>query len=66
MKPSAKDQTEGSYYEIKGKIREIAGKISGDQELESESASKKIAGTVQKKKGEKEELKKEAGFPQSR
>ena len=56
MKPSTRDQTEGSYYEIKGKIREIAGKISGNPELESEGASEKIAGTVQKKKGEIEKV----------
>ena len=52
MKSSTKDQAEGKYHEVKGKIKEIAGKLSDDPELEGEGTGEKIAGKVQDKIGQ--------------
>jgi len=37
---------------VKGKIKEIAGKVSDNPELEAEGAGEKIAGKVQEKLGQ--------------
>jgi uncharacterized protein YjbJ (UPF0337 family) len=34
MKSSTKDQAEGTFHEAKGKLKEIAGKIDMDSELQ--------------------------------
>ena len=52
MKSSAKDKTEGTFHEVKGKIKEIAGKLSDNPKLEDEGTAEKIAGKVQGKIGE--------------
>jgi len=52
MKPSTKDQIEGKFHEVKGKIKEAAGKLSDDPELEGEGLGEKIAGKVQQKIGQ--------------
>ena len=52
MKSSTKDQAEGKYHEVKGKIKEIAGKLSDNPKLEAEGTGEKIAGKVQGKIGE--------------
>ncbi|HCE67537.1 MAG: CsbD family protein [Geobacteraceae bacterium GWC2_55_20] len=52
MKPSTKDQIEGKFHEVKGKIKETAGKLSDDPELEGEGVGEKIAGKVQQKIGQ--------------
>jgi uncharacterized protein YjbJ (UPF0337 family) len=36
MKSSTKDQAEGKFYKVKGKIKEIAGKVSMNPDLEAE------------------------------
>jgi uncharacterized protein YjbJ (UPF0337 family) len=56
MKSSAQDKTEGSFLQIKGMVKEIAGKISGKPELEIEGNAEKIAGKVQEKIGEVKEV----------
>jgi uncharacterized protein YjbJ (UPF0337 family) len=52
MKSSTKDQAEGKYHEVKGKIKEMAGELTDNPKLEAEGTSEKIAGKVQGKIGE--------------
>jgi uncharacterized protein YjbJ (UPF0337 family) len=52
MKSSTNDKTEGTYHEVKGKIKEITGKISDNPRLEAEGIGEQIAGKLQKKIGQ--------------
>ena len=52
MKSSMKDKVEGSFHEAKGKIKEVAGEITDNPNLEAEGKSEKIAGKVQEKIGQ--------------
>ena len=56
MKSSTKDQAEGTFNEVMGKVKEIAGKLSDNPELEGEGAGENIAGKVQKKIGQIEKI----------
>jgi len=42
-----KDRIQGSAEQAKGKVKEIAGKITGDAKLESEGKAEKAAGKIQ-------------------
>jgi uncharacterized protein YjbJ (UPF0337 family) len=52
MKSSTKDQTEGTFHQVKGKLKEIAGELSDNPKLEAEGAAENIAGKVQEKIGQ--------------
>ena len=52
MKSGTQDEAEGKWHRIKGKIKEVAGKLSDDPKLEAEGANEKIAGNVQEKIGQ--------------
>ena len=52
MKSSTKDQAEGTFHGLKGKVKEIAGKLSDNPKLEAEGTGEKIAGKVQEKIGQ--------------
>ena len=52
MKSSTKDQAEGKFHEVKGTIKEIAGKLSDNPKLQAEGTDEKIAGKVQGKIGQ--------------
>lgn len=52
MKPSTKDQAEGKFHEVKGAVKEIAGKLTDNPRLEGEGTGEKIAGKVQGKIGQ--------------
>ena len=52
MKSSTKDQTEGTFHQMKGKVKEIAGELSDNPKLEAEGTDEKIAGKVQEKIGQ--------------
>ena len=52
MKSSTKDQVEGTFHELKGKAKEVAGKLSDNPKLEAEGTVEKIAGKVQEKIGQ--------------
>lgn len=52
MKSSIRDKAEGALHEAKGKVKEVAGKITDNPELEAEGKAEKIAGKVQGKVGE--------------
>ena len=52
MKSSTKDQVEGTLHELKGKVKEVAGKLSDNPTLEAEGTGEKIAGKIQGKFGQ--------------
>jgi uncharacterized protein YjbJ (UPF0337 family) len=52
MKSSTKDQAVGMFHKGKGKLKEIAGDLSGNPKLEAEGIGEKIAGKVQEKIGQ--------------
>ncbi|MBN1829678.1 MAG: CsbD family protein [Deltaproteobacteria bacterium] len=52
MKSSTRDKAEGMFHEVKGKVKEAAGKVIDNPEMEAEGAGEKIAGKVQKKIGQ--------------
>jgi uncharacterized protein YjbJ (UPF0337 family) len=56
MKNSTKDQAEGTLHELKGKIKEVAGKLTDNPKLEGEGLGEKIAGKVQNKLGQVEKV----------
>ena len=56
MKPSTKDQVEGCLHDLKGKVKEKAGKLTNDPELEAEGRAEKVGGKVQKKIGQVEKV----------
>ena len=56
MKSSTKNQAEGKFHKVKGKVREIAGKLSMKPKFEAEGKDEKIAGQVQEKIGQVENV----------
>ena len=42
-----KDRVDGAAHQVKGKIKEVAGKVTGDSKLEAEGTTEKVAGKVQ-------------------
>ncbi|MGD9948107.1 MAG: CsbD family protein [Desulfobulbus sp.] len=56
MKSSIKDQAEGSFHQVKGKVKEVAGKLTGKPELEVDGKVEKNAGKAQEKIGEIKEV----------
>jgi uncharacterized protein YjbJ (UPF0337 family) len=52
MKSSTKDQAEGRFHELKGKVKEVAGELSDNPKLEAQGTGEKIAGNVQEKIGQ--------------
>lgn len=49
MDPSTKDEIAGRVHEVKGTIKEKAGELTNDPDLEGEGIVEKIAGKVQQK-----------------
>jgi uncharacterized protein YjbJ (UPF0337 family) len=47
MKPSTKDDAAGKFHEMKGKVKEKAGQLTNDRDLEAEGLVEKAAGKVQ-------------------
>jgi uncharacterized protein YjbJ (UPF0337 family) len=56
MKPSTKDQLEGTLHEVKGAIKESAGHLVGNPGLEAEGNVEKTAGKVQQKLAQVEKV----------
>jgi uncharacterized protein YjbJ (UPF0337 family) len=52
MKSSTKDRAEGKFHEAKGKVKEMAGKLTDNPKLEARGTGEKIAGKVQEKIGD--------------
>jgi uncharacterized protein YjbJ (UPF0337 family) len=56
MKASTKDELAGKVHEVKGAVKEKAGQVTGNPDLEGKGAGERVAGTVQKKIGQLEEV----------
>ena len=56
MKSSQKDKIEGAFHETKGKLKEKAGELTNNPDLAADGRSEKLAGKVQKKIGQIEEV----------
>ena len=56
MKSSNQDNAEGTWHQVKGKIKEIAGKAVGKRDLEAEGKAENVDGKVQEKIGEIKEV----------
>jgi uncharacterized protein YjbJ (UPF0337 family) len=55
-----KDRIEGSLEQAKGKMKEVAGKATGDVKLESEGKAQQVAGKIQNAVGGAKDSVKEA------
>jgi uncharacterized protein YjbJ (UPF0337 family) len=58
MKSGTRDEAEGKWHQVKGKVKEIAGKVVMNPDLEAEGKAESRSGDVQEKIGE---IKKVAG-----
>jgi uncharacterized protein YjbJ (UPF0337 family) len=56
MKNSTKDKIEGTVHELNGALKEKAGDLARDPNLQDEGASERIGGKIQKKVGDLEKL----------
>jgi len=56
MNQSTNDQIEGNFHEVKGKVKETAGQIANNPDLESEGKVENLGGKVQKKVGQVEKV----------
>jgi uncharacterized protein YjbJ (UPF0337 family) len=52
IKPGTQDQVEGTLHDVKGKAKEVAGKLLNDPDLEADGEAEEIAGKVQNKIGQ--------------
>ena len=55
-----KDRIEGSATQAQGKVKEVAGKVTGDAKLETEGKSDQVKGKVQNAVGGLKDTVKEA------
>lgn len=55
-----KDQVSGRVEQAKGKLKEVAGKVTGNEKLESEGVVDQAAGKVQSGYGDAKEKVKDA------
>jgi uncharacterized protein YjbJ (UPF0337 family) len=55
-----KDRIQGSIEQAKGKVKEVAGKATGDAKLEPEGKTQQVAGKVQNAVGGFKDAVKEA------
>jgi len=56
MKSSTKNRAKGKFHNAKGAIKEVAGKVSLNSDLEAEGKNEKRAGKVQEKIGDIEKV----------
>jgi uncharacterized protein YjbJ (UPF0337 family) len=52
MKSGNRDKAEGAFHKVKGKAKEVAGKLSDNPKLEAEGTGEKLSGQVQEKIGQ--------------
>ena len=52
MKSSTRDGAEGKLHQVKGKIKEIAGKVSMNPDLQAKGKDEIFAGEAQEKIGQ--------------
>jgi uncharacterized protein YjbJ (UPF0337 family) len=51
MRQSTKDTVKGTIHEVKGKVKETAGRSTNNLRLDAEGRVEKLGGKVQKKIG---------------
>jgi len=56
MKQSTQDKAAGKFHEVEGAIKQKAGEISNDPDLEADGIAEKNAGKVQNVVGKIEKL----------
>ena len=56
MTPGTKDQLTGKLHEVKGKVKEKLGQAAGNPDAEADGQSENLAGKVQKKIGQIENV----------
>jgi uncharacterized protein YjbJ (UPF0337 family) len=56
VKPSTKDELEGTLHNLKGKVKQEVGHAVNDPDLEAEGQAEKIGGKIQKKVGKVENV----------
>lgn len=56
MDDSLKDQVKGKMHEVKGDLKEKAGRATNNPNLVEEGQDESLAGTVQKKVGQIEKV----------
>jgi len=49
MKSSIQDEAEGKWHQVKGKIKQVAGKAVGNRDLEAEGEAENVDGKVEEK-----------------
>ncbi len=52
MKTRIKDKAEGTFHEMKGRLKETVGKLNNNEKLKAEGTIEKVAGKAQKKIGQ--------------
>jgi uncharacterized protein YjbJ (UPF0337 family) len=52
IKPGTQDQVEGELHDVAGKVKEVAGQITNDPDLEAEGDAERVSGKIQKKIGQ--------------
>ena len=55
-KTSGEDRSEGAMDKTKGRLKEAAGAVSGDENLKAEGRSDQREGTMKEKKGKLKNL----------
>lgn len=56
MKASIKNEVKGKAHQLKGAVKETAGKVMNNPKLEAEGHQERVAGKVQKKVGQVEKV----------
>jgi uncharacterized protein YjbJ (UPF0337 family) len=52
MKPSTNDQINGAIHQVKGAVKEAAGRAANNPDLEAEGTAEKIGGQLLQKLGQ--------------
>ena len=56
MKQSTEDKAKGNFHEVKCRVKEKAGQLTNNTDLETEGQDEKVGGKVQKKIGQVEKV----------
>ena len=52
MRSSTQDQMEGTFHQMKGRIKEIAGELTDNPKLKAAGAYEKMSGMIQERIGQ--------------
>jgi len=56
MKSNLRDKAEGTFHEIKGKVKETVGKLTHNSGLEAKGIDEKVSGKTQRTVGQVKKL----------